>query len=399
MKYVKYLIIGNGIAGHAAAKEIRKKDKEGTILIVTNEKRHTYFRIKLTEYISTGVEEEKAYVNDQAWYKENNIQVLLNTTMTKFDPHQKKATFSTGEEIVGEKVLLAMGSSPFIPPIQGVDKTGVFAMRTMEDLESFIDYIDDKENIVVIGGGLLGLEAAYSILKRQKNVVVIESFDYVLGRQLNRELGLQLNEELEDMGIHVQVGKNTKEFKGDGKVQEVILDDGTSILADAVLLSTGIRPNLQSLKDSGLEINRGVVINDYLETSFEGIFSAGDIAEVSGNVMGLWTASMEMGRIAGSNMVEKESALYEQPKLFTNLEIGDIRIFSCGDVMNYDEIYQFDSDNEHHRIFVENNKIVGGILDGDIKERNKIKKLVFSQSDVCELESGGIPFQCKKGVC
>lgn len=214
MKDVSYLIIGNGIAGHGAAKEIRKKDKDGSILIVTSEKRHTYFRIKLTEYIGTGCDEKKAYVSDEAWYKENNIEVLLDTEMTAFDPKTKKATLSNGEEVIGEKVLLAMGSSPFIPPIKGVEKEGVFAMRTMEDLEAFLVYIEDKEKLVVIGGGLLGLEAAYSILQRGKDVTVIESFDYVLGRQLNRELGLELNEELEDMGIHVRAGQNTKEFQG-----------------------------------------------------------------------------------------------------------------------------------------------------------------------------------------
>lgn len=171
------------------------------------------------------------------------------------------------------------------------------------------------------------------------------------------------------------------------------------IETDGVLLSTGIRPNIDSLKDSGLEINRGIVVNTYLETKYDDVFSAGDIAEVDGNIMGLWTASMEMGRIAGTNMVEKNSLEYEQPKLFTNLEIGDIRIFSCGDVTHYDEIYQFDSGKDHHRVFVENNKIVGGILDGDTKERNKIKKLVFSQSDVRELELAPIPFECRRGDC
>ncbi|MDO5713789.1 MAG: FAD-dependent oxidoreductase [Tissierellia bacterium] len=399
MKDVSYLIIGNGIAGHSAAKEIRKKDKDGSILLVTSEKRHTYFRIKLTEYIGTGCDEEKAYVSNEDWYKKNNIDVLLDTEMTAFDPKTKKATLSNGEEVIGEKVLLAMGSSPFIPPIKGVEKEGVFAMRTMEDLEAFLAYIDDKEKLVVIGGGLLGLEAAYSILQRGKDVTVIESFDYVLGRQLNRELGLDLNDELEDMGIHVRAGQNTKEFQGDAHVEKVILEDGTEIETDGILLSTGIRPNIDCIKDSGLAIHRGIVVNTHLETGYEGVFSAGDIAEVDGNIMGLWTASMEMGRIAGTNMVEKDALEYEQPKLFTNLEIGDIRIFSCGDVTHYDEIYQFDSGDDHHRVFVENNKIVGGILDGDIKERNKIKKLVFSQSDVRELELASIPFECRRGDC
>lgn len=393
MKDVSYLIIGNGIAGYAAAKEIRRNDKEGSILIVTKEKRNTYFRIKLTEYIGTGYEEEEAYVSKPDWYEKKNIDVMLDTEMVSFDPETKTAKLDNGEKVRGEKVLLAMGSSPFVPPIKGVDMKGIFAMRTMENLDEFLEYMKDKEKLVVIGGGLLGLEAAYSVLTSGKDVTVVESFDYVLGRQLNRELGMALNDELEDMGIHVFAGKNTSEFRGDEHVEEVVLEDGTVIETDGVLLSTGIRPNIQNLKDSGLEINRGVVVNDCLETNYPGVYSAGDIAEFEGMCMGLWTASMEMGRIAGANMVQKDSQKYEQPKLFTNLEIGDIRIFSAGDVTHYDEIYHFDRDDNHHRIFVEDNKIVGGILDGDTKERNKIKKLVFSHSDVRELKNADIPFE------
>lgn len=384
---VSYLILGNGIAGHAAAKEIRKRDKEGSIVIVTKEKRNTYFRIKLTEFIGSGYDEDKIYVNKPEWFEENRVKVLLDTEVASFDGKTKTATLANGETYKGEKVLIALGSSPFVPPIKGVDLPGVFAMRTMDDLDAFRSYTEDKKDVTVIGGGLLGLEAAYSLLRGEKNVTVVESFDYVLGRQLNRELGMNLNRELEEMGIHVRAGKNTDAFVGNGKVEKVVLADGTEIKADAVLLSTGVRPNLGTLKDSGVEINRGVVVNPFLETNLEGVYAAGDVAEINGAPMGLWTAAMEMGKIAGANMVDGKVMEYEQPKLFTNLEIGDISIFSCGDVSNYDEMYRYDEEGNHHRIFVEQNKIVGCILEGDTKEKNKMKKMVFSHSDINELNA------------
>lgn len=392
MRKVDYLILGNGIAGHAAAKEIRKADAEGSILIISEESKHTYFRINLTDYIGKGYDLQKAYVNGLEWFDEQRIEVLLNTKITLIDAEKHLVQVEGGEEFEGKKILVALGAHPFVPPIPGAEKEGIFAMRTLEDVDAFRAYAEGKKNLVVLGGGLLGLEAAESGKELGMNVTVVESYDYVLGRQLDRELGLQLNKELEDMGIHVAAGKNTKEFTGGDIVDGVLLADGTRIDADMVLISAGVRPNLDVLNDSGLTCEKGLVVNEHLETNLEGIYGAGDIVEFQGMTLGLWTASMEMGKIAGKNMVGKEEATYEQPKLFTSLEIGDINIFSVGRVSDYDGMYRFDEGKDHHRIFLEGDRIVGGVLCGNTKKKNNIKRLVFEHCAVEEIEGTEIPF-------
>lgn len=391
MKKCKYLIIGNGIAGLSCVKQIKKNDPDSSIIMISKEKKNTYYRIKLTEYISEGYDINKAYVNKQEWYKDNNVTVILDKEVISLDEKNKYVTLEDGEEVIADKILLAMGASPFIPPIENVDLNGVFALRTIEDVDNFLNYVSDVDTVSVLGGGLLGLEAAYSLLKLGKKVNVVESYKYVLGRQLDEELGENLNKELTSMGINVIVGQNVKSFIGNEKVTGIKLEDGTEVKTDAILISTGVKPNIDIVKNTSIETNKGIIADKNLKTNIDGIYAAGDVVEIFGMTMGLWTAAMEMGKIAGTNMTGGE-AEYEMPKLFTSLDIGDINIFSCGEVSNYDEIYKYDDEESHHRIYIKDNKAVGGVLEGNTKEKNKIKNLVFNHSEVDELNTCNIDF-------
>ena len=386
-----YLIIGNGIAGLSATEEIRKKDKDATILIVSEEKSSTYWRTRLSHLISQEFEKDDLFVKKQPWYDERKIDEKLESCIEKIDFDKNVAILCDGEEIEYGKLLLATGASPFVPPITNINSKGVFAIRTITDLMNFKDYVKDKKKVVVIGGGILGLEAAHSALLLEKDVTVIESFDYLLSRQLDRELSEKLEKELNDMGIKTFTGKFTEEILAEnGIVKGVKLADGTETAADAIMVQAGIRSNIDIAKNSGLDTERGIIVDDSLKTKYDNVYAAGDCAQIGDFTIGLWTSSQEMGKIAGNNMAG-DKQMYEKPKPFSTLTIGDIKIFSAG--MNSGEGVEevkSEKDGNIYKLFKLHDKYVGGILWGDIKYQNDIKDIVFFGKDLQETKLGEI---------
>src|SRR5699024_5863353 len=219
---------------------------------VSDEKYSSYYRIKMTELIAKDFEVEDTIISPKDWYEFNDITEYLSEPATGIDFDNKEVTLKSGKVIKGGKILLAMGAHSFVPPIPGCEREGVFTLRSIDDLLEFKHFLDGKDRVVVVGGGLLGLEAAKSLREWGKDAIVIENQNHVLARQLNEELGLKLNEDLEDMGITVYAGSPTELIDGDGSVEFVRLEDGTEVKTDAVLLSTGVRPNLSLVEDSPL---------------------------------------------------------------------------------------------------------------------------------------------------
>lgn len=383
MKKAKYLIIGNGIAGLSAAKEIRKEDEIGSIIMVTSEAYLTYYRIKLTEYLSKDFKDDDLLVNKENWYEENKIEILLSKIVENLDIDNNKVMLDDGLEIEYEKLLLATGSRPFIPPIEGKFKKGVLALRTINDLKDIRTYIDDLEKVTVVGGGLLGLEAAWSLKKLGKKVTIVEFAPSLLSKQLDKEMGKKLEEILIEEGFDIYLDSAVEEVLGEIKADGIRLNTGESIKTQAILLSVGIIPNIDVVRDTSIEFNRGIVVDNNLKTNIENVYVAGDAAEIDGRVDGLWSASNEQGKIAGLNMVEKPGE-YIRSGLFTTLQLGDIKIFSVGSIEETHEIYEYKNQDEsiHHKIFTTNGKVVGGILFGDIKDMGKLRKAVGENTDI-----------------
>lgn len=388
----KYAILGNGIAGYTAAKEIRKHDKEGEIVLISQEPYETYYRIKISELIAHK-EVEKPYVCSIEWYDDNRVTQELGTRCTAINPENRKITLDNGKEISADKILIALGASPFIPPIKGVDKEGVFSLRDFDDLTKFREYLDKYKKVTILGGGILGLEAAESLKKLGKKVNIIESSEYVMRKQLSRELGLKLNKQLEQLGYTLYKNKKTKEFLGNEKVEEIWFEDGTKIQTDAVLLSTGVRPSINLIKSTSIETNKGILVDEKMKTNIENIYAAGDIAEVYGRTLGLWSAAMETGKVAGATMVGNEDLIYEQPKLFAKLDMGEVQIFSVGDINKFEEVYKYDQENEHHRLFVTNGLVTGAILTGNTKAMGKIRNFVFNKKRIEDVQKEAFPFE------
>lgn len=385
MEKAKYLIIGNGIAGLAAAREIRANDEEGAVVMVSSEPTLTYYRVKLTEYISKDFADEDLLVSKENWYQDKNIKVILRKFVEYVDIENNRVKLDDGQEVEYEKLLVATGSRPFIPPINGKYKQGVFALRTLKDLHYIKDYMKSCEEVSVIGGGLLGLEAAWSLKQLGKEVSIIEFAPYLLPRQLDKEIANKLEEKLSKMGFKVYLSSQAEEITGEGTATGIKLNGERNIKADAILVSSGIRPNLDLVRDTTIEYDKGIKVDKHLKTNIENVYAAGDVVEIGKMVLGLWTAGNEQGKIAGANMTGKELE-YNHPKIFTTLQIGDIELFSAGIINDFDKVYEYKDEKEdiHHKIFTKDGKIVGVILFGDLKQINALRNAVISNIDVEE---------------
>ncbi|NMB27189.1 MAG: NAD(P)/FAD-dependent oxidoreductase [Tissierellia bacterium] len=393
MEETKYLIIGNGIAGLSAAKEIRKRDKEGSIVMVTREPYLTYYRIKLTEYIGKDFQDDDLLVNGESWYKENNIKILLSKIVENLDVDNNKIRLDDSREIGYEKLLLATGSRPFIPPIAGKYKQGVVALRTLDDLIYIKNYFSECENIVVVGGGILGLEAAWSLKTLGKEVSVIGRSSHLMPKQLDEEIGNKLEERLTEEGIKIYLSSTVDEILGKSQVNGLRLDNGIEIKTDSVLFSTGIIPSIDIVRNTPIEFNKGIIVDNNLKTNVDNVYAAGDSIEVNGKSIGLWTSSNEQGRIAGSNMAGKPME-YTGLKPFTTLRLGDIKIFSVGDIEKFDKVYEYRDEDKsiHHKLFTSDGKITGGILFGDIKDMGKLKNAVTEKVSIDSYLEDNLPF-------
>lgn len=383
MEKVDYLIIGNGIASLATAKEIRNNDDKGRIVMVSSEPHLTYYRLKLTEYLAKDFEDEELIIHNKDWYRKNNIEVLLSKIVEKVDIENNKIRLDDSTEMSYEKLLIATGSKPFIPPVSGKYKQGVLALRTLDDLKYIKNYFSQCEDIAVIGGGLLGLEAAWSLKKLGKKVTIIEFAPYLLPRQLDEDMGNKLEKKLIEEGFNVYLSSSAEEIIGENKVNGIKLNNGEEIKTDGILFSVGIRPNLDIVRDTPIKLDKGIIVDSNLKTNIDNVYAAGDVVEVNGMVIGLWTSGNEQGKIAGANMTGK-SMEYTGPKLFTNLQIGKIKLFSVGDIKDFDRVYEYKDEDQdiNHRLFTKDGKLVGGILFGDIKDMNKLKKAVYENLEI-----------------
>ncbi|NLY45980.1 MAG: NAD(P)/FAD-dependent oxidoreductase, partial [Tissierella sp.] len=304
--------------------------------------------------------------------------------VTKVFPEESKIILDDSREIYYEKLLISTGSRAFIPPVSGNYEEGVFSLRSLDDLKDIRSYINDVDRVTVIGGGLLGIEAAWSLKSLGKKVSIVEFAPYLLPKQLDRELGEKLADKLREYDIEVHLPHSVEGISGeDDGVTGIRLENGDVLKANAILISTGIVPNIDLVKDTTIGTNRGIIVDKYLKTNVDNIYAAGDVAEYNGLVLGLWTTGNEQGKIAATNILGG-NAEYNHPKPFSSLRIGDIKLFSTGNILDYDDVYEYknESQNTTKKLFVKDNNLIGAILFGDIKHMNLFKNAVFSNVSI-----------------
>lgn len=382
MEKTDYLIIGNGITGLSAAQEIRKHDGKGRILIISQEEIPTYYRVKLSHFISKEFERESLLVHDWKWYEDRQIELLLSNEVEQIDFSNKQVQSKKGT-FQYEKLLLSNGSHPFVPPAKGLELEGVFTLRTVNDLERLQAYLSGVEKVAVVGGGILGLEAAWAIHELGKEVAIIEFAPFLMNRQLDEPISRDLEKMLSSNGFTMYLGAGASVISGDIKVEKIQLTDERVLTADAVLYSAGIRSNIDLFKGSPLSVERGVVVGSTFETSIADVYAAGDVAQINGITLGLWTAGMAQGKIAGANMAgQKEIYNLEMPS--TVFQINDWRIFSTGKISG--ELSHIESNVEDGRLklFFDKGRLQGGILLNNNKWMPTLKKVVKNEPDCAQ---------------
>lgn len=327
----KFLIVGGGIAALSTAAAIRKRNATATITMYTEEAVKPYYRPALSDYLSEDLTDQKFYVFEESWYQENRVEVKTNCRVDSLDTKAREIILANGEHVGYDKLILATGARSNVPPFKGVDQQGVYTLRNFEDAQLLKKAIKSASKAVVIGGGILGLEAVWEMLTLGVEVSVIEHNQRLMPRQLDEAASLRLQKMMTDRGIKLYLGASTEEITGDGQVSGVRLSDGQSLAADLVLLSTGVKPNVELAQAAGLNVDRGIVVDESMRTSVTDIYAAGDVAQVGDRLIGLWSVSNDMGNVAGANAAG-DWLEYKEPILSTMLVAFDHEIFSIGDV-------------------------------------------------------------------
>ncbi|MHB8129757.1 MAG: FAD-dependent oxidoreductase [Mobilitalea sp.] len=384
-----YVILGNGVAGISAAEAIRERNETATILIISNEAVSSYNRPMLTKALSTLVDAKEIAIHEDAWYEEKNIINMLNTTVESIDIQNKTILFKDATEQKYDKCIYALGAECFIPPFAGANKPQVIAIRNIADVAKIRALMPGLKNTVVIGGGVLGLEAAWEMSKCSK-VTVLEVADKLMGRQLDDVAGKLLGEIIVGTGIDFRVNVTITEITGEEAVTGVKLEDGTIYPADLVIVSCGIRANSTIAKDAGIEIDRAVVVNERMETSVADIYACGDCAQYLGINYAIWPEGLEMGKVAGANAAG-DSAIYELVSAALTFEGMNTELFAAGDngknpKLSYITKEYMDTTNKiYKKYYIVEDSLVGVILIGDtsklvdmtkaLKEGRSMKRL------------------------
>ena len=387
-----YVILGNGAAGLSAAKAIRERDKTGSVIMISNEAYPTYNRPMLTKSMVAELDAKEILVEPEAWYQENNIHLLLEKEVTGIHTDKKEITLSDGTALKYTKLIYALGSECFVPPIPGTDKPEVVAIRRMSDIEKIEAMLYRVQNVVVIGGGVLGLEAAWELKKSRKQVVVLEAAPQIMGRQLDEGASQMLTDISRSNGIDIHAGVQIASIEGESSVTGVKLADGREFPAELVIVSAGVRANVGAAKNAGLDINRGIVVNADMSTSDENIFACGDCAEYEGINYAIWPQALEQGKVAGANAAG-DALTYTTVSAGLSFHGMNTGLYAIGDNgKNPNLIYrtvEFKDmgRKQYEKYYFLNNRLCGAILIGDTSkmafvteavEQNKTFKEMFS---------------------
>lgn len=381
---MKTLILGNGAAGIEAALMLRKHDPETTITMLTESRWLHYFRPKLVHFLAEEQSPEDLVVYNEEFYKKKAIYNVLGRKAAQVDTSARRVTDEYGGVYAYDRLLIATGSRPFVPPIEGIGKDGVFTLRSITDAQKIRRYSEKVERTVVIGGGLLGLENAFSLQQLGKTVTVIEFAPWLLPRQLDENGGKHLQKLLEAKGLEFLLNAQVERIVGGTHVEGVQLKDGRFVTCGAVLVSAGVRGDMDFLKGTPIATNRGILVDDRMRTNVEGVWAAGDVAEHRGLTYGLWTVAREQGQVAGADMAGQPTS-YEGSLPSSLLKITGINVFSMGDVKAEGQSLEGGDEVSYKKLVVDGDaKPVAAMVVGDKSAISTAQKIMGGKAPADE---------------
>jgi len=360
------VIIGGGIAALSAATEARRTSRDSSITILSKEKELIYYRLNLTRFVAGEISEKLLPINPEKWYRDNKIEIHLNSEVSDIDIQLKKLQCS-GKSYTYSKLIIASGSHAFIPQIPGADKKNVTVLRTAEDARFIISRSGSGKHCVIIGGGILGLEIAGALAVKGAKVSLLEGYGHLLPRQLNEKASASLEKFACDLGIHIIKNASVQKIHGGANASEVELADGRKIPCSLIVIAAGVRPNTWFARTAGITVNNGIIVDDYMRTNISDVFAAGDCAEHRGVLYGIWSPAQIQGTIAGANAAGAVQTFTGVPRS-NMLKVLGYDLFSIGQIQINDastvELEEIGSDT-YACFLCRDGYVTGAILCGD----------------------------------
>ncbi len=392
---VKYLIIGNSAGGIGAAESIREVDKAGSLAIVSDEPYPTYSRPLIAEYLAEKCPLERMLFRPFDFYEQNNITTFLDRKATRLDLNEHLIELDTSDRITWEKLLLATGGSPIVPPIEGIGKRGVFTFTNLNDAKAIDQYLNGTTRAVVIGGGLIGVSVTEALVKRGVEVTIVEMKERILNVMLDEETSTLEERKLGQVGVNIATGQTVTKISAKGKtVSSVTLGNGSQVPCNLVIIAIGVRPRTELVADTGIKMNRGIVVDRYMRSSNPDVYACGDAVEAYDITYGecrltpIWPNAYIGGRIAGFNMAGTPTE-YPGGAAMNSLKYFGLDIVSAGIVNPPDDSYETLSrsyDSTYHKVILKDGLVVGLVFVGNIEKSGVIFNLIKNKINVSEFK-------------
>lgn len=390
---MKLVLVGNGLAGMRCLEDLLDMAPDRyEITVIGEEPWGNYNRIMLSPVLSGEKTVEDIMLHPHAWYSDKSIRFIADDPAVKIDRPRKQVHTQTGIVVDYDRLILATGSKPFVPPVKGAELKGVVSFRDIYDVNTMLEYCENKSNAVVIGGGLLGLEAAYGLKRRGMNVTVLHLMNRIMERQLDDRASQMLRHSIEQKGIRIITEANTEALVGtDGQVSQVRLKDGTVLDADLVVFAVGIRPNISLAQSAGLRTNRGVLVNDTMQTFDPSIYAVGECIEHRSQTFGLVEPLWGQAFICASHLAEHGSLTFKAPTVPTQLKVSGVDVFSAGNFEPKDDFEDIILNDEkrqiYKRIIIQQDKVIGAVLFGDTEDGAWYAELIADQTPISNIRS------------
>jgi nitrite reductase (NADH) large subunit len=383
----KLVVIGNGMAGVACVEQILRHKPRFDVTIFGEETYVNYNRILLSAVLAGERSVEEITLNDWDWYRANQIDLRVGVRIVEIDLECKLVRGDEGREAPFDKLIIATGSTPFLPPIGGVGKEGVFTFRNLADTRALLERSRPGAKAIVIGGGLLGLEAARGLQVQGCDVTVVHLMSHLMERQLDAAGGAYLRKKMENIGVRVFCPASTREILGNGRVEGVAFEDGTQLEAELVVVAAGIRPNVELARRCGLQVQRGIVVDDYLRTSHPDVYAVGECTEHRGQVFGLVAPLIEQGKVLAAAITGNQAPGFSGATPAAKLKIMGVDVFSAGQIdENHAGLecirYEDPSLGIYKKLVLRDNRLAGVILVGDASDSHRYLEWLRSGEDL-----------------
>lgn len=388
---LKLVVIGNGMAGMRTVENLLQTAPGRYDITVFGAEPHTnYNRIMLSSVLAGEKAIDDIVINPRSWYDENGITLHTGDAVVGIDRAARTVTSASGRVTPYDRILLATGSKPLMPPLPGLELPGVVAFRDISDVDEMLAAAKGYRRAAVIGGGLLGLEAAWGLKRQGMQVAVIHLMPTLMERQLDVEAGTLLQRDLTDRGLAFFTDGQTEEMYGTDRVEGLKLADGRDVPADLVVVAIGIRPNVDLAKKAGLDVNRGIMVGDDMATSDPAIYAVGECVEHNGQVFGLVAPIWDQAKVCAKRLGGDSEANYVTPPLSTRLKITGVDVFSAGQLVAQDEgdaeiTLRDNAKGAYRKLVVRDNKVVGAVLYGDVADGQWYFDLMRQGKDVAEM--------------